>query len=473
MKNGKTLYDKLCESHTVKTIGDDKILLYIDFHIMNEYTSPQAFAGLDAANRKVWRPEAHLAVVDHVNPTREVVDLDEIADKDALLQIKNLGKNCQHHGIELFDLFDDRQGIEHVVVPENGFSQPGMTIACGDSHTTSYGAFGALGFGIGTSEIEHVLATQTVVYQKLKNMKVVFDGVLPPGVYGKDLIMAFIQKVGVAGAVGYAVEFTGPAIDALSVEGRMTMCNMAVEAGARVALIQADQKVYDYLKGKPRAPQGDEWERSITEWQQYYSDADAKFDQTTTININDIEPLVTWGTSPDQAVPINGVIPAPDQTNDTMAAAANRRALNYMGLEAGMKVSNIAINKAFIGSCTNARIEDLREAAKVLDGHKVADGVSAIVIPGSRSVRKMAEAEGLDKIFIEAGFDWRWSGCSMCLAMNDDVLRKGDRCASSTNRNFEGRQGRQARTHLMSPAMVAAAAIKGHLVDVRSMDKEL
>ncbi len=455
-----TLYEKLVNQHTVARIDDEHVLLYVDFHIMNEYTSPQAFAGLHAADRAVWRPEAHLAVVDHVNPTRPIADLSEIEDEGGRLQIETLSENCERHGITLFDLFDPRQGIEHVVVPENGFAWPGMVIACGDSHTTTYGAFGALAFGIGTSEIEHVLATQTLAYKVLKPMQVRVDGPLPLGVSAKDIVMSFVEKVGAAGASGYAVEFTGTTINALSVEARMTLCNMAVEAGARAAVIAPDQKVYDYLSGLPHAPAGDDFRLAKADWKMLQSDLGACFARRVSIAASSIAPLVTWGTSPDQCQPITSSVPVPQNQ-------ADQRALDYMGLKAGQSLSAIDIDRAFIGSCTNARIEDLRKAAYILGGQKVADGVTAIVVPGSKQVRKAAEDEGLDQIFKNAGFEWRGSGCSMCLAMNDDVAADGERCASSTNRNFEGRQGRGARTHLMSPEMVAAAAVRGTLTDVR------
>ncbi len=457
-----TLYEKLVHQHVVAEIDAEHVLLYVDFHIMNEYTSPQAFAGLHAAGRSVRRPEAHLAVVDHVNPTRPIRSLHEIADAGGRLQIETLTQNCSRHGIQLFDLFDPRQGIEHVVVPENGFAWPGMVIACGDSHTTTYGAFGALAFGIGTSEIEHILATQTLVYKTLKPMLVEVDGVLPFGVTAKDIVMAFVADVGAAGASGYAVEFTGTTVSALSVEARMTLCNMAVEAGARAALIAPDRRVFDYLADRPHAPKPEDLEVAKAHWRSLQSDPDAQFARIVQLNAADIAPLVTWGTSPDQSVPITSAIPEP-------VSEADERALAYMGLSAGQNLTDIRIDRAFIGSCTNARIEDLRKAARILDGRRIADGVTAIVVPGSKQVRRAAEAEGLDQIFRQAGFEWRGSGCSMCLAMNDDVALDGERCASSTNRNFEGRQGRGARTHLMSPEMVAAAALIGKLSDVREI----
>lgn len=459
-----TLYEKLVAQNTVRRIDDETMLLYVDFHIMNEYTSPQAFAGLHAVGREVWRPEAHLAVVDHVNPTRPVARVEDIEDDGGRLQIQTLSANCERHGIELFDLFDPRQGIEHIVVPENGMAWPGMVIACGDSHTTTYGAFGALGFGIGTSEIEHVLATQTLAYAVLKPMRVTVTGALGPGCTAKDIVMAFIAEVGAAGASGYAVEFAGKAISALDMAGRMTICNMAVEAGARAALIAPDEQVFAYLQGRDRAPTGDAWNNALDYWRTLKSDDDAAFAREVTLDAATIAPLVTWGTSPDQALPISGSVPTPQ-------SLADERALAYMGLNPGTPLTDIAIDRAFIGSCTNSRIEDLRRAATLVKGRTVAPHVTAIVVPGSKQVRAAAEAEGLDRLFLEAGFEWRGSGCSMCLAMNDDVAANGERCASSTNRNFEGRQGKGARTHLMSPEMVAAAAVTGHLADARTLDR--
>lgn len=459
----KTLYEKLVDSHTVKRIDENTVLLYVDFHIMNEYTSPQAFAGLHAADRSVRRPDAHLAVVDHVNPTRAISSLDEIEDAGGKLQIKTLSQNCTRHGIELFDLFDARQGIEHVVVPENGFAWPGMVIACGDSHTTTYGAFGALGFGIGTSEIEHVLATQSLSYSVLKPMRVTVNGSLPPGCTAKDIVMAFVTEVGAAGASGFAVEFTGAAISALSMEARMTICNMAVEAGARAAVIAPDDTTFDFLNGRDRAPKGADWSAARDHWLSLISDPDAQYAAEIVLNVGELAPLVTWGTSPDQTVAITGQVPVPQTSDDA-------RALDYMGLAPGTPVSEIPIDLAFIGSCTNGRIEDLRRAARVLRGRRVSTAVKAIVVPGSKQVRAQAEQEGLDVVFRAAGFEWRGSGCSMCLAMNDDIAADGERCASSTNRNFEGRQGRGARTHLMSPEMVAAAAVSGKLTDIRTLE---
>ncbi len=472
MTSPKTLYEKILDAHVIEKIDEQTVLLYVDFHIMNEYTSPQAFAGINAANREVWRPEAHLAVVDHVNPTRHIDTLDDMDDSDARLQIENLARNCERHAIELFDLFDPRQGIEHVVVPENGMALPGMVIACGDSHTTTYGAFGALGFGIGTSEIEHVLATQTLVYSVLKPMRVRFDGALPMGVTGKDMVMAFIAKAGVSGAVGYAVEFQGEAISQLDVEGRMTICNMAVEGGARAAIIAPDDETFAYVAERPRSPRGQALEAARSFWRTLHSDDNAHFAKELVIDCADIAPQVSWGTSPDQTVAITGKVPDPADINDASDKAAAERALEYMGLKAGMPMAEIEVDRVFIGSCTNSRIEDLRAAAKVLDGRRVAEGITAIAVPGSQTVKRQAEAEGIADIFRAAGFEWRGSGCSMCLAMNDDVAASGERCASSTNRNFEGRQGRGARTHLMSPAMVAATAVTGRITDVRALMRE-
>jgi 3-isopropylmalate/(R)-2-methylmalate dehydratase large subunit len=465
----RTLYDKHIDSHSVCKLDDQgHVLLYIDRQVINEYTSPQAFSGLREAGRDVWRPETALAVVDHVNPTAPK-RVAAMADPGGALQVSYLAENCEKFGIELFDVLDKRQGIEHVIAPEQGFILPGMVIAAGDSHTTTYGALGAFGFGIGTSEIEHLLASQTLVYKRLKTLRVTVDGGLSSGLTSKDVIMALIGKIGASGATGYAIEFTGSTIAALSVEARMTICNMAVEAGARGAFMAPDEKVFAYLKDKPRAPKGELWERAVARWKHLHSDPDAVFDREIQLDARDLQPMVTWGTSPDQASAINGSVPDPEAIADPILRQDMRRALTYMGLEAGMPLSDIVISHAFIGSCTNARIEDLRDAAKVVRGKHVADHVRAMIVPGSTAVRDQAEAEGLAAIFRDAGFEWRQSGCSMCLAMNDDVLAPGDRCASSTNRNFEGRQGAGARTHLMSPAMVAAAAITGHLTDVRSL----
>lgn len=454
----RTLYDKLVDAHKVCDLSDGDMLIYVDFHIMNEYTSPQAFSGLETKGLKVRRPEAHLAVVDHVNATRSV----EAPDAQSKLLIDNLESNCQKHNIAFYGLGDPRQGIEHIVVPEQGLASPGMLIACGDSHTTTYGAFGALGFGIGTSEVEHVLATQTLRYRRMKTMRVTIDGDVAPGVTAKDIIMKVVQVIGAGGANGFAVEFAGSAIQNLEMAGRMTVCNMAVELGARAALIAADKVTQNALSGHAHSGL---FEYLSETWE---TDPGAAFDQDITIAGGDIEPLITWGTSPDQSVPITGTVPSTKSFVSPKAKAGLERALTYMGLSAGQPIQSITIDTAFIGSCTNSRIEDLRQAADVLRGRKIATGIKAIVVPGSAMTRMKAESEGLREIFEAAGFQWRpEAGCSMCLAMNDDVALDGERVASSTNRNFEGRQGRGARTHLMSPAMVAAAAVAGRLVDVR------
>ena len=454
----RTLYDKLVDAHKVCDLSDGDMLIYVDFHIMNEYTSPQAFSGLETKGLKVRRPEAHLAVVDHVNATRSV----EAPDAQSKLLIDNLESNCRKHNIAFYGLGDPRQGIEHIVVPEQGLASPGMLIACGDSHTTTYGAFGALGFGIGTSEVEHVLATQTLRYRRMKTMRVTIDGGVAPGVTAKDIIMKVVQVIGAGGANGFAVEFAGSAIRNLDMAGRMTVCNMAVELGARAALIAADKVTQNALSGHAHSGL---FEYLSETWE---TDLGAAFDQDITIAGGDIEPLITWGTSPDQSVPITGTVPSTKSFVSPKAKAGLERALTYMGLSAGQPIQSITIDTAFIGSCTNSRIEDLRQAADVLRGRKIATGIKAIVVPGSAMTRMKAESEGLREIFEAAGFQWRpEAGCSMCLAMNDDVALDGERVASSTNRNFEGRQGRGARTHLMSPAMVAAAAVAGRLVDVR------
>ncbi|OPG69824.1 3-isopropylmalate dehydratase large subunit [Pseudomonas ogarae] len=472
MNSPRTLYQKHIDSHTVATLDDEgHVLLYIDRQVVNEYTSPQAFSGLREAQRGVWRPQATLAVVDHVNPTSPN-RIAAMPDAGGALQVSYFEENCRDFGIELFDVLDKRQGIEHVVAPEQGFILPGMVVAAGDSHTTTYGALGAFGFGIGTSEIEHLLATQTLVYKRLKTMRVTVTGKLGMGVTSKDIIMALIEKIGASGATGYAIEFAGPVINALSVEARMTICNMAVEAGARGAFMAPDEKVFAYVKSKPRAPQGEHWRVAEEKWRELFTDEGAVFDREILLDVDALEPMVTWGTSPDQALPVGGSVPDPATVADPILRQGMQRALTYMGLEAGMLLRDVQINHAFIGSCTNARIEDLRDVARVVNGRKVAPTVRAMIVPGSTQVRAQAEEEGLARIFLDAGFEWRQSGCSMCLAMNDDVLAPGDRCASSTNRNFEGRQGAGARTHLMSPAMVAAAAIRGRLTDVRLLAEE-
>jgi len=468
----KTLYDKIVDAHTVRQLdGDGQVLLYIDRTILNEYTSPQAFTGLREAGRKVWNPSAALMVVDHVNPTA-AQRVAEVADPSAARQIGYFAENARDFGIELFDILDPRQGIEHVVAPEQGLVLPGMVVAAGDSHSTAYAALGALGFGIGTSDIEHYLATQTLVYRRLKTMRILLTGRPGLGVTAKDIVMEVIRRIGADGAAGHAVEFAGPAIGALSVEARMTLSIMIVEAGARGAVIAPDQKVVDHVANRPRSPKGAQWEAAVEAWRSLRTDPAARFDREFALDVGEVAPMVSWGTSPEQAAPVTASLPDPETEADPIRRRAARRALEYMGLEPGTPLQSIAISHAFIGSCTNSRIEDLRDAARVLRGRRVAERVTAIVVPGSTAVRAQAEAEGVAQIFVDAGFDWRQSGCSMCLAMNDDVLAPGDRCASSTNRNFEGRQGAGARTHLMSPAMVAAAAVAGRIADVRSLAGE-
>lgn len=469
MKRSKTLYDKHIDSHTVRKLDEEgNILLYIDRSILNEYTSPQAFSGLREANRKVWRPGSTLLNVDHVNPTRPERN-GEMTDPGGELQVRYFEKNSKFFDIELFGVLDKRQGIEHVVTHEQGLALPGMVIAAGDSHTTTYGALGAFGFGIGTSEIEHYLATQTLVYKKLKTMRVTITGVLTTDVTAKDIIMALIEEIGADGATGYAIEFLGDTIDNLSVEGRMTICNMAVEAGARGAFMAPDEKVFAYIQNTPRAPKGAVWEAAVADWRSLKSDDDAIFDREISLDCSELKPMITWGISPDHAGKIDGVIPDPNDVADPDKRKDLENALAYMDLKPGMPFNQIKISHAFIGSCTNGRIEDLRAVANVLKGRKISPQVRGMIVPGSTQVRERAEQEGLAAIFIESGFEWRQSGCSMCLAMNEDVLSAGDRCASSTNRNFAGRQGAGSRTHLMSPAMVAAAAVAGHLVDVREL----
>jgi 3-isopropylmalate/(R)-2-methylmalate dehydratase large subunit len=471
MPGDRTLYDKIIDQHRVLSFGGEgageQLLLYVDRTVLNEYTSPQAFSGLREAGRKVWRPEASLGVVDHVNSTAPDRDGSSL-DAGARRQIEYFAENGRDFDIEMFDVLNPNQGIEHVVLPEQGWVLPSLVIAAGDSHTTTYGAFGSIGFGIGTSDIEHLLATQTLVYKRLKTMRIRLMGVRPVGVTAKDIVMAIIRQIGADGAIGHAVEFAGEAIDDLDVEGRMTICNMAVECGARVALMAPDKKVFDYIANRPRTPGGKAFAAGKKAWELLSSDPGVAFDKEVGIWVEEIAPMVTWGTSPDQAEPIDGVIPSPDQLHPLHRPGAER-ALAYMDLRAGMALTDIQIDHAFIGSCTNARISDLRDAATILRGRRVAQGVRALISPGSSQVRRQAEAEGLDRIFTDAGFEWRQSGCSLCLAMNDDVLKPGERCASSTNRNFEGRQGTGARTHLMSPAMVAAAAVMGHLADVRTL----
>jgi 3-isopropylmalate/(R)-2-methylmalate dehydratase large subunit len=461
-----TLYQKLVDSHTVARLDQQNVLLYADLHIMNEYTSPQAFAGLNQAQRAVPVPGQQMAVVDHIIPTHPV-SLRVIQDPPSALQASNLAKNCKEHRIVLFDADHALQGIEHVVAPELGMIRPGMVVLCGDSHTTTYGALGALGFGIGTSEVEHVLATQTLVYRLARDMRIRVDGMLPFASTAKDLIMHIISRIGAQGARGYVVEFHGSAIEALSIEARMTLCNMAVEAGARGALIAPDDKAIEYVL--QRAPEIAEHyaDAALADWATLYSDKDARFDAEHIFDAGEIAPYVTWGTSPDQAIPVTEKIPTPASAADASVRAASEQALLYTGLEGGTMLEGVPVQRVFIGSCTNARIEDLRAVAAVARGRKVAPTVRAMVVPGSGAVRRQAEQEGIAQILIDSGFEWRQPGCSMCLAMNDDFLLPGERCASTTNRNFEGRQGRGGITHLMSPAMAAAAAIAGHITDVR------
>ena len=461
----KTLYDKIWEDHMVHQQSDGTELLYVDRHLIHEVTSPQAFEGLRINKRKVRRPDLILAVADHNVPTTDRSK--GIVDEESKIQVDTLRNNCEEFGVELFDMNDKRQGIVHIIGPEQGFTQPGTVIVCGDSHTATHGAFGALAFGIGTSEVEHVLATQTLIQKKSKNFRVNVNGKLPIGVTAKDVILKIIGTIGTAGGTGYVIEFAGEVIRNLSMEERMTVCNMTIEGGARAGLIAPDQKTFDYLKGKPKSPKGENWDKALVFWKTLFSDKDAKFDKEVNIDASEIEPLVTWGTSPQDVAMISGKVPNPEVEKDEERKAAMKRSLEYMGLEPNIKITDIKIDKVFIGSCTNGRIEDLRNAAKIAKGKKVAKNVNAIVVPGSGLVKAQAEQEGLDKIFIEAGFEWREPGCSMCLAMNADKLSPKERCASTSNRNFEGRQGRGGRTHLVSPAMAAAAAINGCLTDVR------
>ena len=470
--SGKTLYDKLWDAHLVREDKDGTALIYIDRHLVHEVTSPQAFEGLRLAGRQPWRTDSVLAVPDHNVPTtNRSSGVAGIEDEVSRIQVETLDQNCEQFGITEFDMNDVRQGIVHVIGPEQGATLPGMTVVCGDSHTSTHGAFGALAFGIGTSEVEHVLATQCLIQKKSKNMQVRVEGELGAGITAKDVVLAIIGEIGTAGGTGYAIEFAGSAIESLSVEGRMTVCNMAIEAGARAGMVAVDQTTIDYVEGRPFAPQGEYWEQAVASWRELRSDADAKFDHVVTLEAGDIDPQVTWGTSPEMVVAVNANVPDPDQVSDAVKQNGMRKALAYMDLQPGMPVAEIVIDKVFIGSCTNSRIEDLREAAAVAKGRKVADSVKlAMVVPGSGLVKQQAEAEGLHKLFMEAGFEWREPGCSMCLAMNADRLEPGERCASTSNRNFEGRQGAGGRTHLVSPAMAAAAAVAGHFVDVRDLE---
>ncbi len=470
---GKTLYDKLWDQHLVKQSDDGLALIYIDRHFIHEVTSPQAFEGLRIAGRKLWRVGANIATPDHNVPTTTVersAGLDGIEDPIARIQIKTLDDNCDELGITEYKINDPRQGIVHVVGPEQGATLPGMTIVCGDSHTSTHGALGALAQGIGTSEVEHVLATQCLRARKMKNMLVRIDGALRRGVTAKDLVLAVIGKIGTAGGTGYAIEFGGDAIAALSIEGRMTVCNMAIEAGARAGMIAVDQKTIDYCHGRTMAPTGAEWDTAVIAWRDLVSDDDAVFDEIVALQAEDIAPQVTWGSSPEMVASITDRVPEPAAEKDATRRNSLERALTYMGLKGGQPIKNIPLDKVFIGSCTNSRIEDLRAAAEVVQGQKVSDSIKlAMVVPGSGLVQKQAEAEGLHQIFIDAGFEWREPGCSMCLAMNADKLEEGEHCASTSNRNFEGRQGFGGRSHLVSPAMAAAAAIAGRFVDVREM----
>jgi len=468
MAEPKTLFDKIWDDHLVETQDDGACLLYIDRHLVHEVTSPQAFEGLRVAGRRVRRPEATLAVADHNVPTTDRSA--GIAEPESRLQVETLEKNCAEFGVPLFGMDDPRQGIVHIIGPEQGFTLPGMTIVCGDSHTATHGAFGALAFGIGTSEVEHVLATQTLIQKRARNLRITVEGALPFGVTAKDLILAVIGAIGTAGGTGHVIEYAGEAIRALDMEGRMTVCNMSIEAGARAGLIAPDETTFAYLEGRPMAPKGEAFAAAVRYWKTLPSDPGARYDKEVTLDASAIAPQVTWGTSPQDVAPITGRVPDPAAEADEARRQAMERALAYMGLEPGQPLAEIRIDRVFIGSCTNGRLADLRAAARVVEGRKVAPHVSAMVVPGSGLVKRAAEEEGLDRIFTEAGFEWREPGCSMCLAMNADRLEPGERCASTSNRNFEGRQGRGGRTHLMSPAMAAAAAIAGRLADVRALD---
>lgn len=462
----KTLYEKVWQAHIVDQIGDDS-LIYIDRHLIHEVTSPQAFAGLEEKGRKVRRPDRTFATMDHSISTRSLA-LDACGPQNAL-QLKTLADNCEKNGIQLYPVGHQKQGIVHVMGPELGLVQPGMTIVCGDSHTATHGAFGALAFGIGTSQVEHVLATQTLKQSRAKSMLIKVNGELPVGITAKDIILAIIGEIGHAGATGHVIEYAGDAIRSLSMEERMTICNMSIEAGAKAGMIAPDDTTFSYLEGREFAPKDDDWDDAVDYWKTLYSDGDATFDSVVELNAQDIAPQVTWGTNPGQVIGVNAPVPGPQDFSDPIEIESAKKALAYMGLKAGERLSDVPVSHVFIGSCTNSRIEDLRAAAVIAAKGKVASNVTAMVVPGSAAVKRQAEAEGLDEIFINAGFEWRLPGCSMCLGMNDDILTAGDRCASTSNRNFEGRQGRGARTHLVSPAMAAAAAIKGHFADVREL----
>ncbi|MGY6535652.1 MAG: 3-isopropylmalate dehydratase large subunit [Pararhodobacter sp.] len=463
----KTLYDKIWDAHLVESQPDGTCLIYIDRHLVHEVTSPQAFEGLRMTGRKVRAPGRTIAVPDHNVPTTEGRDT-HIDNEESRIQVEALDKNARDFGIQYYPVNDIRQGIVHIIGPEQGWTLPGMTVVCGDSHTSTHGAFGALAHGIGTSEVEHVLATQTLIQKKSKNMKVEITGKLRPGVTAKDITLAVIGKTGTAGGTGHVIEYCGEAIRDLSIEGRMTVCNMAIEGGARAGLIAPDEKTFEYVKGRPHAPKGAAWEAALAWWKTLYTDEGAHWDKVITIRAEDIQPVVTWGTSPEDVLPITGTVPAPENFSGGKVGAV-KRSLEYMGLKPGTRLTDIAIDAVFIGSCTNGRIEDLRAAAAVLKGRKLAPGVRGMVVPGSGLVRLQAEEEGLAQVFIDAGFEWRLAGCSMCLAMNPDQLAPGERCAATSNRNFEGRQGRGGRTHLMSPAMAAAAGVTGRLTDVREL----
>ena len=464
----QTLYDKIWKEHIVHQQDDGTTLLYVDRHLIHEVTSPQAFEGLRLSKRKVRKPNLTLAVADHNVPTTNRSK--GIDDEESKIQVETLEMNCKEFGIELFDMKDKRQGIVHIIGPEQGFTQPGTVIVCGDSHTATHGAFGALAFGIGTSEVEHVLATQTLIQNKSKNLRVNVTGKLHTGVTSKDVILQTIGKIGTAGGTGMVIEYAGPVIESLNIEERMTICNMSIEAGARAGLISPDEKTVKYLKDKPMSPQKKNWDRAVEYWATLKSDPDAKFDKEVEIKGDDISPMVTWGTSPQDVVSVTGVVPDPEKEKDEERKKSMIRSLNYMGLKPNTKITDIKVDKIFIGSCTNGRIGDLRDAAKIVRGKKVAKNINAMVVPGSGLVKLQAEEEKIDKVFKDAGFDWREPGCSMCLAMNADKLNPEERCASTSNRNFEGRQGRGGRTHLVSPAMAAAAAIDGHLTDVRKFN---